>query len=418
LKINKLLCEIQSLRKINLRTSLVTDIINKITNNRIILNLNPYLFAFNNKVYDLKGNTFIASKYNQYISTTCGYNYLEYYPEECVQTYRDLIDTILPDKLIRDYYLTILATGLFGQQIEKFFVATGTGGNGKSLLNSQMLETVGQYGYKLGANVLLDEIKTGANPEVANLDRKRFVLCQEPNNRKRVCTATVKEITGDKDINARALYSGNTKTVLNLTLVMECNELPKLDEVGGGIQRRLEAIPFNARFVDRDTFDSLKNKSLLGIANPLYKSAEFQQLHRQALFTILLKYWSNFQINNYSMQSLPQACKKITKNYMAMSDDIYPWFIETYQKGDPDTDLLYIDDIFKTLKSSEIFSLMSKKDQRDLTATKFNEKVKKNIFLREDFIPRKGYFNSIQLGKPALSGFILKTLSVEPTDDV
>jgi putative DNA primase/helicase len=193
--------------------------------------------------------------------------------------------------------MTVLATGLFGEQIEKFFVATGTGGNGKSLLNSQMMETVGDYGYKLGANVLLDEIKEGANPAIANLNRKRFVLCQEPNGKKRICTATVKEITGDKQINARQLYSGECKTNLTLTLVMECNELPQLDEVGGGVQRRLEAILFDSRFVDKDTYDSLKDKSLLGIANTLYKTAEFQAQHRQALFMILLTHWEKFQKN-------------------------------------------------------------------------------------------------------------------------
>jgi hypothetical protein len=103
---------------------------------------------------------------------------------------------------------------------------------------------------------------------------------------------------------------------------------------------------------------------------------------------------------------------------MAMSDDIYPWFIETYEKGDPDTDLLYIDDIFETLQSSKLFSLMSKKDQRDLTAKRFNEKVEKNIFLREDFKPRKAYFNSIRLTKPALCGYILKPIIIESTDYV
>jgi hypothetical protein len=41
----------------------------------------------------------------------------------------------------------MLSTGLYGQQIENFFVATGIGGNGKSLLNSQMMETVENYGF-------------------------------------------------------------------------------------------------------------------------------------------------------------------------------------------------------------------------------------------------------------------------------
>jgi P4 family phage/plasmid primase-like protien len=404
-KIGDLLKNIQTLRKNNMRKELIDDIINHITNNTVIFNLDPYLFAFNNKIYSLKENRIVPSKYTQYISTTCGYDYIDYYPKERIQCYSDLIDTIFPDPQVRDYYLTVLATGLYGQQIEKFFVATGTGGNGKSLLNSQMMETVGDYGYKLGANVLLDEIKEGANPAIANLNRKRFVLCQEPNGKKRICTATVKEITGDKQINARQLYSGECKTNLTLTLVMECNELPQLDEVGGGVQRRLEAIPFDSRFVDKDTYDSLKDKSLLGIANTLYKTAEFQAQHRQALFMILLSHWATFQKNGYSMPELPAPCKKITKDYMAMSDDIYPWFCETYEEDEDNTDLIYINDMLQTLKLSPLYSQMSKKDQRDLTLKKFNEKVEKNIFLREHYKPRNARFNNIQLTKPAVVGF-------------
>jgi phage/plasmid-associated DNA primase len=191
---------------------------------------------------------------------------------------------------------------------------------------------------------------------------------------------------------------------------MECNELPQLDEVGGGVQRRLEAIPFDSRFVDKDTYDSLKDKSLLGIANTLYKTAEFQAQHRQALFMILLSHWATFQKNGYSMPELPAPCKKITKDYMAMSDDIYPWFCETYEEDEDNTDLIYINDMLQTLKLSPLYSQMSKKDQRDLTAKKFNEKVEKNIFLREHYKPRNARFNNIQLTKPALCGFKKKPL--------
>jgi hypothetical protein len=68
---------------------------------------------------------------------------------------------------------------------------------------------------------------------------------------------------------------------------------------------------------------------------------------------------------------------------MAMSDDIYPWFCETYEKGDENVDLVYIDEMLQTLKLSPLYSQMSRKDQRDLTAKKINDKVEKSIFLRD-----------------------------------
>jgi hypothetical protein len=117
------------------------------------------------------------------------------------------------------------------------------------------------------------------------------------------------------------------------------------------------------------------------------------------------------------MPELPAPCKKITKDYMAMSDDIYPWFCETYEKGDENTNLVYIDEMLQTLKLSPLYSQMSKKDQRDLTLKKFNEKVEKNIFLREHYKASKTRFNKKQLTKPSLYGYRKKPLITTYEDD-
>lgn len=163
-KVIELLKNVQLLRKNKVRKELIEDVINQITNNNISFDNDPHLFAFKNKIYDLKTNTFIKPEYSQYIKTTCGYDHSSYYSQDKIHALSTLIDTIFTNPEVKDYYLTILATGLYGQQIENFFIATGTGGNGKSLINALMMECVGSYGYKMGANVLLDEIKEGATP--------------------------------------------------------------------------------------------------------------------------------------------------------------------------------------------------------------------------------------------------------------
>ena len=61
----------------------------------------------------------------------------------------NLIDTILTNKEVKDYYMAVLATGLCGITLQKFHICTGTGGNGKSILNSLALDCSGKYGYKL-----------------------------------------------------------------------------------------------------------------------------------------------------------------------------------------------------------------------------------------------------------------------------
>ena len=66
--------------------------------------------------------------------------------------------------------------------------------------------------------------------------------------------------------------------------------------------------------------------------------------------------------------------------------------------------------MLQCLKMSPMYSQMTKKDQRDMTAKKFNEKVEKNIFLREHYRARKARFNGKQLSKPALCGFKKRVL--------
>ena len=73
-------------------------------------------------------------------------------------------------------------------------------------------------------------------------------MCQEPEESKKICGTTVKELTGDKRINARTLYSENTKTRTTLSLLLEANGLPQLDKSDEAVARRLNVIPYNSSF--------------------------------------------------------------------------------------------------------------------------------------------------------------------------
>jgi phage/plasmid-associated DNA primase len=392
-------------RTVKKRNFLVADIINKITIKNIEFDADPFLFAFTNKVYSLRENRFVEPSYKQYITTSCGYDFCPYYQNERTVELQALIETILPSKQVRDYYLTCLATGLYGEQVEVAVIATGVGGNGKSLINSLFMAATGEYGYKMGSSVITTDIKEGANPAIANLHKRRFVLIQEPNNSRRICASTLKEITGDKTINARKNYSNECKTSLNLTLFLECNELPLLDEVGNAVERRIRAIEFSSRFISRDKYDELTDTAGFGIANPYFKTTEFQTASRQALFTILLPYWQAFQQNNYELPALPTECKKITTDYLANSDDIYEWFSEKFERGDIAEDILYLDEIYNTYTYSAVWQNMSKADRRKNNKKHFTSKIEKNLFLRQFYRPRDAYFGGNKINRPFVVGY-------------
>ena len=236
----------------------------------------PFYFAFTNKIYDLKKGAFTKPDYKDYISITCGYDYDDYKDKNVEKELDNIINTIFTNSEVKDYYLSCLCTGLYGAQIENLFIATGAGGNGKSLLNSLMMKAIGSYGYKIPSSVLMAPIKDGGNPQVANLHKKRFALGQEPNKNQSICSSTMKELTGDDSINTRKLYSGECEVKLNASLFIECNELPKMDEVNDAIIRRVRVIPFKSKFVDESTYNAMDavdiKQNNVFIGNTFYKT--------------------------------------------------------------------------------------------------------------------------------------------------
>lgn len=399
-----------SLRTVKKRKDFVEDIIKKLSNNYIEFDNEPFLIAFENKIYDLRTSNFIEPIYNQYISITTGWEWDNTIGLNNRKQLELIIDSIFPNKDVRDYYLTALSTGLYGHQIEKLFVANGSGGNGKGLINSLMMCAVGNYGYRIPSSVLLNPIKEGGNPAVANMHKKRFCLGQEPDANQRICTSTMKELTGDSEINCRPLFSNDTKTILYNTLFLECNELPKMDEVNDAIIRRTQVIPFVSRFVDEHSYnsfsdDEIKTKNIFK-GDSYYKTDEFKHDYKQSLIVILLEYFKVFKDNKFEFGKVPEDCKNAVKDYLSVSDDLYSWFTEFYDTSSES--IVYLNDICNLFKSSKFYDNMNKKDKRDLTDKKFITKFRSSPFLEKNIKEKDTTYNKVFHRKPYIVGYKLK----------
>jgi len=401
---------------VNLRNNLVEDIKHHIIKD-VTLDNEPFLFAFTNKIYDLKLGEFVKPQTNFYITITTGFDYMDYYDEANVIELNRIIGTIFTNPEIKNYYLQCLSTGLYGSQIENLFIGTGGGGNGKSLINSLTMKAMGGYGYKIPSSTLLAPIKDGGNPQIANLDNKRFALAQEPDKNKPICSSTMKELTGDDTINTRKLYSGECEIKLKLSLFLECNELPKMDEVNDAIIRRVRVIPFTSKFVDESTFETLeaeeiKNSNVF-LGNTFYKTDEFKAQYKQALLMILFKKFEDFKNNKFQLIKPPKECTQACTEYLSMSDDIYDWFINIYEPTDDKTSFLYYDDIFSNFTSSQYYENLTKKEKRDNNMKRFTMKLEKCSFLSKNLKKRNSTYNKIKHNKPYIVGFKLPVTEEE-----
>ena len=192
---------------------------------------------------------------------------------------------------------------------------------------------LGNYCYILTSQVLTGPHKTGSNPELANRHNKRLIIFKEPDKDQKFNIATVKEIIGGANINARLNYSNETETKFCLTFIGGMNEKPKASEDGDAFARRILDIPFKNKFIDKDEYDELNDeeKKQAGIRNDYYKTTEFKDKYKQALFTILIEHHKEFLKNNRVLVVPPEIVRR-NREYLANSDEFLGWFETNFEK--------------------------------------------------------------------------------------
>jgi len=335
------------------------------------------LFAFANTIFDLNTGDEIPYDKKLYITMNSGNNYTEPTDEQ-IETIHKLFVSIFPDPEIMKCYLSILRTGLSGHRLEKIVVANGNGRNGKGLLNELFAFLLGNYYYKLPVDVLTKDINmVGANPQLANLNNKRFVVCCEPDDKKSLKMHTAKEITGCDTINARGLYQSNTITNLLLTLVIEANKKPELDgRMDNAILNRLIDVNFVNTFSDNP---DLINYIDCFPQNKLYKQYEFQKNHYCAMFKYIL-------LNAPNDLYIPDCVRQRSKEYVVENEDFFGWFEEKYEiTNNNDNDILKVKDLFDNYKNSEYYTCLTKKQKRKCNFKSFCDMVKHHIILKNHY---------------------------------
>ena len=408
------------------RKNIINSILAETEDNNIIFDsYYPDLIAFNNAIYDLKNKCFIEAKPEFYMSMSTGYDYIFYNTkdekdkeEARKKEILNLLNSIFPNKEIRDYYLMLLSQGMGGHLIELFVICTGSGGNGKSLLHEFFISMLGEYGYNLPNQILSHDMNNtgGPNPALANMHLKRFILTSEPEATKRLKCATIKDITGKPGFNARTCHETNTNKLLAMSLFLECNEKPLVDMVDDGLARRLRVINFNSKFLNEDDYNIIINeinnnnelkqdekesfKKKYGIINRKYKTNDFKIEYRQTLFNILVDYYNNYNDKN---EKIPQEVKKEANIYMELSGDIIPFINDHYYKPDDylnkkseaEKYKISLVSLFDEFKKNDLYINMTKEAKRTFNKSKFSEKMEKYfpIDFRADRKGTKYLFN-------------------------
>lgn len=221
--------------------------------------MNPYLLGFTNGVLDMEHMIFREGRPDDYLTLTTGYDFHwlhEYYDDARLVEVKEFMSQVLPDPDIRCYVLTLLASMMFGKNVEqKVHIWTGQGSNGKSTLVDLYEGALGEYATKLPVSLITGKrtASSSATPELAKTVGRRFASMQEPESSDRLNVGLIKELSGGDKIIARPLYCEAFEFVPLFKIILMCNRLPVIPSTDGGTWRRLRVVHFPSKFVDHPT---------------------------------------------------------------------------------------------------------------------------------------------------------------------
>lgn len=218
------------------------------------LDSNNKLIGMKNKVYDLEHHCIREGRCDDYISISTNNEFTKYdWDHPVIKEIMVFVGQVLPNKNVRDYVLKTFASCLDGSTgKEAFYIFLGCGGNGKSKLVELMKLSLGGYAGTLSVSAITQTRppSNAPTPELARLKGIRFVDIQEPNEREKLQTGRVKELTGGDVIVARSLNKEPIEYKPQFKLFLSCNHCPKVPPDDGGIWRRIKLINFTSKFVD------------------------------------------------------------------------------------------------------------------------------------------------------------------------
>ena len=385
---------------------------------------NPNLVGYENGVFDIEEYTFRPYRFDDYITMSCGYPFVPYNngmkvisvnPEDGSETARIITDEdyieeyenatnhisetfqkIMPDRATLDYLLCILSTGLSGKAIEGVHIFNGNGRNGKGLTNEFMAVVLGEYCEYVSAIVFCEDPKkkssNGPNPEIAKLDKKRYVIFKEPPKDLPLQNSTLKDFTGGGKVSARMCHSSKSSVILCMTLVGECNSKPPFAEEASEAEGyRFNDILFGSTFTpyaeevnpEKHIYEQDPSLKDLFNRNPVYINA---------MANILLGYLQKVKENDYKLDTYkPDSVRQRSMAYIQTSYDIHNIFIGLFEPRQ-DIENRYATDedwtitqISKTIRTSTLFRNLPKHKQKEFTAEKVKEFLKTNQFYKRLF---------------------------------
>jgi P4 family phage/plasmid primase-like protien len=298
------------------------------------------LLACANGVFDMKNMVFRDGKQEDYLSFSTG---LDIDPQKHYTAYPGwsevdkFLNQVLPNPIVRKYFLAHLSRCLDGLACQRFHILTGSGSNGKSMLMNLVETALGDYACKVPISLITQgrNKSSSASPEVVRLKGRRFVTMQEPDEAVPINTGIMKEITSSEKILSRDLYAGSKSMIefeLQCKFHLACNDKPKVNTNDGGTWRRLVVINFLSKFVQEPsgpnqfkmdiTIEQKVKSESWGRAFLAYLIHVYKENAGQEIVPpdVVLEYTSEYREENDAITKFVRECtRKIEENEVVVA---------------------------------------------------------------------------------------------------
>jgi len=236
-------------------------------------------------------------------------------PSATCPRWEQFLAEVLPDPDVRRFVSRAIGytiTGLMREQC--FFLCTGTGCNGKSVLLSTLAKVLGPLAMNLPFSSFTARRDSATN-DLAALPGKRLVSASETGETSALDEARIKALTGQDILTARRLYQEFAEFTPTCKLWLACNHRPAVRDDTYAFWRRVRCITFPRQLTPDEIDPDLPDKLTAEAPGILA--------------------WAVRQALDYLLHGLPapDAVRVATDYYRVESDPLADFLDERYEKG-------------------------------------------------------------------------------------
>ena len=228
---------------------------------------NKYLFNCANCTLDLRDGSSHPHRAEDFITKM---STVEYRPDVPHGRWRKFVHEIMEgDEDVARYFQKAVGYSLSGDtSLECLFIMFGpTTRNGKTTSINTILKVMGDYGVTSKSELLATAgarvpQADGPTETLATLKGARFIGISEMEQRLKLNTALVKQMTGNTAIRARFLHENSFEFHMQGKIFIDTNYLPDATDPTVFDSGRIKVIPFRRHFEDHEQDKTLKEKLL------------------------------------------------------------------------------------------------------------------------------------------------------------